>query len=282
MRAGARSWRGRKEPALHVGAGDHARERNPDGPVADAQAGDRRAGTNAAQSPSDAEDGGASQRAAIEGRGVLREALRSPWFREQAWCEMVSQEGHHDRAAQHQQQAHVAAQQESEHHFGLHHRGQREAEAEQGAGCEHEREGAGVHASTRTRCAVVIAVARNIATASIDDPCSEAMPQMPWPAVHPLESLAPNPARNPPVASCHAGTCVRKGSPADTIHANAPSTMPAAYTRRHPRLDTKRSWRKYGACEKNDHTVVNTVLIPPMSPVETNSRLIPAPRSNPP
>src|SRR5262249_22167285 len=51
---------------------------------------------------------------------------------------------------------------------------------------------------------------------------------------------------------------------------------------RQARLPRKRGSEKYGAPEKNDHTDVNTVLMPPMSPVARKSRLMPTPSSNPP
>src|SRR6185436_15907311 len=112
--------------------------------------------------------------------------------------------------------------------------------------------------------------------------CSDAMPQMPCPAVQPLDRRAPKPAMNPPASSRHAGTPVTKGSPQQAIQMNAPATSAAAYTSRHWRDETKRPSWKNGAREKYDHTLVNTVLMPPMSPVETKRRLIPAPMITPP
>ena len=74
------------------------------------------------------------------------------------------------------------------------------------------------------------AVAMKVSTASKDDHCSEASPQMPWPEVQPLPSRAPYPTKNPPITSCHTGTAVFNGAPpAQPNHQMAaPKISPAA------------------------------------------------------
>src|SRR5579862_483597 len=205
-----------------------------------------------------------------------------PGFLPEARGEAIGEERDHDRSGQHEQQAHVTPLEERQHDFRLHHRREREAEAENGAGEQHEDVAARAHANLATRCAVTIAVARNVHTARIDGTWSEAIPQMPWPAVHPLDMRAPKPAMNPPAASCQSGTCVTKGFPRRKSHSTAPRINPAAYTRRQRRLPAKRSSLKYGAFEMNDQVVVKTVLMPPINPVDAKSRLIPKPSSTPP
>ena len=98
----------------------------------------------------------------------------------------------------------------------------------------------------------------------------------------PWARRAPNPAMKPPATRRLAGISVTDGSPHRRSQANARAMSPAAYTRRHAREERKRASRKYGACEKNDQTVVNTVLMPPMRPVPAKSRLMPTPITRPP
>src|SRR6185312_1542292 len=186
---------------LGIGAEDEAGEGDEHRVVAHAEAGDRGAGADAAKPPAHAEDRRARQRAHGHLRGMPAERLARDGFPHHARREVIRGERHDDGAAQDEEEPHVLPREEREDHFRLHHRREREAEAEEDAGGEDERGLPVAHRNAFTRCAVAIAVARNVNTARIDAGCSEAMPQMPWPAVQPLERRAPKPAMNPPAAS---------------------------------------------------------------------------------
>src|SRR5262249_12074383 len=238
------SLRASREATLHVRAGHQPHERDRERPVAHAEPRDRRTGTNPAEAPAHAEQCRAADRALRHLGRMHAESVTQERLLHHARREVVGDERDHDRAAEHQQQAHVVPEEEREHHLGLHHGRKREAEAEERPGSEHERERARPHAKARTRRAVIIAVARNVTTERIDGGWSEAIPQMPCRAGQPLESRGPNPATKRPGPSCHAGTWVTNGSPIMTSHANAPAMRPAAYTRRQCRLERKRSsWK---------------------------------------
>src|SRR5262249_32718374 len=152
------------------------------------------------QTPTHAEDRGAAERARRHLRRMLLEFGREPRFRDEPRREVIRERRDDDGAAEHEEESHVLPQQEPANDLGLDHGGDREPQTEERARDDDRRQRRRLHASRATRCAVAIAVARKIATATIDGAWNDAMPQMPWPAVQPLERRAPNPARNPPTA----------------------------------------------------------------------------------
>src|SRR5204863_1196640 len=144
----------RKKTALHVGSGEEAAEREDERPVAHPQPGYGWTRADSGDSPADPEERSPAKRSRIELGRMLVERFARPGFRHDARNQVIGDEGHHHRAAQHEQQSHVAPQQEIQHDLGPHHGGEREPETEERARSKDEGKGAAAHANAATTRAV--------------------------------------------------------------------------------------------------------------------------------